>query len=313
MPITEQQRQKRKDFLGSSDVPRLLAGERHALWLEKTGRAERADISGEGPVMAGNFFEDGVLRWAETQIGRIHIMGSPEFIDQAARLISHPDGIHDVSGWPVEAKTTGLGPIQVPERWGRNGQDLTRWNGRGEAAALVPVFLEDPIENPLDYRIANEVPRRVQLQCHVHMICTATPFSYVPAFLGDGRWFCLFGVERNEGVVDSILTAAADFWGWVDRDEEPPAEQDQTLDLDGLKRLPRVNGKTALVEDATLARHLEAKAVLKAAKDASEQAQAALIQELGPCEDGAAECGRAVTFRADKRGRRTLRIGKAGR
>jgi hypothetical protein len=53
MAISDQQREFRIGKLGSSDAPRIMAGRWHELWLEKTGRAESADLSFVPAVQIG--------------------------------------------------------------------------------------------------------------------------------------------------------------------------------------------------------------------------------------------------------------------
>jgi predicted phage-related endonuclease len=55
--------------IGGSDAKRIMAGEWHALWLEKTGRAEGDDLSNILPVQIGSFTEPFNLAWFEKQTG----------------------------------------------------------------------------------------------------------------------------------------------------------------------------------------------------------------------------------------------------
>ena len=77
MPITQLQREKRKNRIGSSDMAAILGftPKRNALdvWLEKTGKLEEKDdrLSEHDPLLAGTYFEDGVLQYAEREFGKI--------------------------------------------------------------------------------------------------------------------------------------------------------------------------------------------------------------------------------------------------
>jgi predicted phage-related endonuclease len=55
--------------IGGSDAKRIMAGDWHALWMEKTGRAEGDDLSNILPVQMGSFTEPFNLAWFERQTG----------------------------------------------------------------------------------------------------------------------------------------------------------------------------------------------------------------------------------------------------
>jgi len=157
MPITEQQRQQRKGHLGSTDVAAILGVDpwrnAYSVYAEKTGKLEDDDRE-KGYLSAGNIFEPGIIRWAEDQLGPIITNEHGNAIFRKAEgfpIASHPDGLVEASNEPVEAKTAGLfGPLV--EQWGEPGTD--------------------------------ELPDRIIIQCHVHMLCTDKQVCHTPVFLG---------------------------------------------------------------------------------------------------------------------------------
>ena len=180
MPITEAQRALRRKRLGSSDVAALFGMDPYKtaydVWLDKTGQLEDDDGNGAAgeAAEAGNLFEGGVLTWAARQLGpltRNQYRSNP-----ALHLGANIDAIVDQTRCPVEGKTGGLfGPLR--DAWGEPGTD--------------------------------DVPERVIIQCHVHLVCAGDTMTqgpkvcHVPTFLG-GRGFGMFHVPTNDDLCAMI-------------------------------------------------------------------------------------------------------------
>ena len=60
---------KRPTGIGGTDAVRLANGEWKDLWLEKTGKIEREDLSGVLPVQLGIFTEEFNRRWYQEVTG----------------------------------------------------------------------------------------------------------------------------------------------------------------------------------------------------------------------------------------------------
>lgn len=264
MPITPEQRQKRKNYLGSSDIAAILGFSRwkssYDVWLEKTDKV--ADVDDENDAMhAGTRFENGVLDEAEERLGSLirNTDETPlEFINTELRLMDHPDAILADTQIPVEAKTAGLfGP--VVDVWGEDGTD--------------------------------QVPDHVILQAHVHMICTARELCHVIAFIG-GRGFGLFHVELDQKIEDAIAGAAQMFWVENVQHDTPPDSQ-PSIDL--LKRVRRQPDSVVDVDPAIVAEWMEARRNRLSAEKIEQNAQTALIAALGDSEAGQCEFG-LVTY-----------------
>lgn len=56
--------------IGGSDAAKIVSGDWHALWLDKTGRAEPDDLSGVWPVQLGVCTESLNLDWYERKFSR---------------------------------------------------------------------------------------------------------------------------------------------------------------------------------------------------------------------------------------------------
>jgi len=124
MPITEKQRQRRRNHIGASDMAAIMGlspwRTPYDVWAEKTGRlVDEADPDNE--VMAlGTLLETGVLDFAGSVLGPIR---RNQFRKHPSLPIGgHLDAIRVGTNEPVEAKTAGLlGPLREP--WGDEGTD----------------------------------------------------------------------------------------------------------------------------------------------------------------------------------------------
>ena len=256
MPITEKQREVRKKYLGSTDIAAVLGVDKYRtaydVWLEKTGKAERGNNENE-IMYAGTVFEDGVLKYAETQLGELihNTEEEPlEYIDTEFGLIDHPDALVKEGGNPVEAKTSGLfGPL--PEGWGEIGTD--------------------------------SIPDSYLIQGHVHMICTQKELCHLAAFLG-GRGFGLYHIDRDKEIVNIIMEKAHEFWSVFVKTDTPPP--DVLPSLEWIKRIKREPDKVIDIPEAMVTNLLNAKESLKIATEIKDDAQAELLAALGDAEAG---------------------------
>lgn len=77
--LTSQQREARIKGLGGSDAERIMSGDWHKLWLEKTGRQPQEDLSGNLPVQMGNVTEEFNAYWFTLKSG-VPINRSPRVV-----------------------------------------------------------------------------------------------------------------------------------------------------------------------------------------------------------------------------------------
>lgn len=69
MPFTAEQLEERRRFIGASEVPQIMNGSWHDLWLVKTGRAQQRDLSDIFAVQLGIVTETLHLDWFERRVG----------------------------------------------------------------------------------------------------------------------------------------------------------------------------------------------------------------------------------------------------
>ena len=256
MPISKAQRENRKNHLGSSDISALFGVDpwrnAHDVYLEKTGKLNDED-SDKNYLNAGNFFEEGVLTWAEQELGKITSEENGEALFRKAvgfPIAVHPDGIVDQTGNPVEAKTAGLfGPLV--EVWGDQHTD--------------------------------DLPDRIILQCHTHMLCVDKMVCHVPVFLG-GRGFVMFYVEWEDSIMDMIRDKSVEFWDDHVLADVPPPDVIPSITM--IKRMKREPEKTVDLDDALVENWLNAKEREKLAKKIRDGAQEEMLAGLGDAEGG---------------------------
>jgi putative phage-type endonuclease len=249
MPITEAERLKRKGYIGSSDMAAILGFDKYRnafdVFLDKTNRTE--DSEPNEAMEAGTFFEAGVIDWAERKLGPVR--RNIELILEQFHLIDHLDAQVIETGNPVEAKTTALfGP--AIEEWGVEGSD--------------------------------ELPDRILIQCHQHMICSEREICHVPAFIG-GRGFKMYEVKKDNVVSDTILDKALDFWDCIESDE-PPANIIPSVEF--IKRIKRVPEKVVELDEKLVKEWQDAKDKVKWAEALLDDAKAAMLTALGDAEAG---------------------------
>lgn len=251
MPTRKQLAERRK-YLTSTDAARILCmGQGAQVQAEKLHDVE--DKPPNAAMLAGTYFERGILKWAENELGPLRRNQFRVYRSGQFPLASHIDAL-TVDGDPVEAKSSLL-LSRFGETWGEDGTD--------------------------------QVPDRVIVQCYVHMLVTDTLAGcHVPAFIG-GRGFAMFHVPWVKDRGHELYFALQAWWRKHIIDREPCPVTDATLDV--LRRIRRTPGKTIslplhLGNAVTL--YTEAKRRIKLATEIRDQAQAALVQALGDAEVG---------------------------
>lgn len=96
---------ERAQGIGGSDAKRIMEGDWHALWLEKTGRAEPEDLSNVLQVQLGTWTEPFNLHWFSRQTGKGVSTGMAAVVHGEHTFIRcNLDGWCDADEAVVEAK-----------------------------------------------------------------------------------------------------------------------------------------------------------------------------------------------------------------
>jgi predicted phage-related endonuclease len=286
--LTPEQLEERRKSIGSSDMAAIMESDPWRspvdVWFDKLGMLEAEEPS--DAMIAGSYMEVGVLDWCEDQLksSENYMEINPDWGYLKRDHLEEVAGTHIVARVdafcidsslqkhiPVEAKTSGLVSGFVPLEWGKPGSE--------------------------------EVPEHVYIQCHVHMIALGAPYCLVPVFLGNGRGFVMYRVFRDEDVVNGILEAAEEFWGYVERKEQPPGNGKMQY----LKRVIREPDGVVQLRDETIVRFIDSNQDRLEAEKVEAEHKSKLITELGDAELGISDQYQ-VTFYANARGNRTLRV-----
>lgn len=272
MPITAIQRALRRNHLGSSDMAMILGvspyGNAYDVYLDKTDRLEPEQRE-KAWLEAGNLLESGVLKWAEGELGAIRTEqedGSALFRKaQGFPLGSHADGERECNEEPVEGKTAGIfGPILEP--FGEPGTD--------------------------------ELPDRIIIQAHVHMLCWEKDICWVPVLLG-GKGFVMYHVKLDSVIMGEIQDKSLEFWEeFVEKDTPPP---DVMPSYPIAKRMKREPGKTVPIETVLVVNWQNAKESVKLAKDIKEAAEAEMLAALGDADGGQCDLGLLIYLKQCRR------------
>jgi putative phage-type endonuclease len=267
VPITEKQRLQRRKHIGGSDVPAICGLDpfqtEYDVYLNKTGQVE-GPAENEA-MQAGTFVEPGILSFASHHLGPVTPNQYRAF--QEAYLGCHVDAIVRASQNPVECKSSGLhSPLR--EHWGDSGTD--------------------------------DIPSRVIVQAHAHMICTKKQLCHVAALLG-GLGFRMYAVELSDTLAAAIVERCKKFWETHVIPQVPPVDSMPSLEV--VRRVKRIPESVAEVHPELVASWLEAKQAEKDAAKFRKAQEAALLAALGQAEAGdAGEAGHVTYFERERSG-----------
>lgn len=258
--LTTRQIEKRQHGLGASDLACLFGLDpfrtAYDLWLLKSGQIEP---DAETPAMRrGNYAERWILDYVQDELGKLRRNQHRRI---AGSIISvNLDAVLVQDGIPVEAKSIGF-----------RSPDFGAW---GEAGT-------------------DEVPDRVIIQVTAQMQAVGAGEAVVAASVG-GELPSLYRVPFNQGLATAIVEKAESFWCNHVLKRVAPDWCAPSLDL--VRKVRRVPEKVVEIAAALLDGKRAADEAFKAAKEAKEQADAALIGALGDAEAGTVPDGRAVTY-----------------
>jgi predicted phage-related endonuclease len=256
MALSDEQRVRRRQYVGSSDAAAILGvdpfKDAYAVWLDKTGQLE--PDAGSAATERGRLLESAVLDWASEQLP--HGIALRDSMVVSGDLCANLDGLHyaDAAATPeiVEAKTSS-DPAQCGEP--------------GIAQVHHAMYV---------------VSRQFEVECRV---------AWVPVLLPDrfaGFDFRMYRVERDDEIAAAVAERGTAFMRDHVRPRVPPP-RDALPPLDLLKRLVRVPNKVVPVGEEAVRRYLEACEIARHAKRAKEQCEAALLDALGDAEGGVVE------------------------
>ncbi len=277
--LTDEQHTARSQGVGASEVsalwgihPYMTA---YQLWAVKTGQIEKPDLSDNEFVWWGHAMEEPIAQWYMKETGKeLIVPHGTYFCKKEPRLLCHPDRV--VLGQPrlVEIKTAQYNP----DKWGAESSD--------------------------------EAPYEYILQCQAQMACApaATAVDLVVMFRNVFK--CqIYTIKRDDALIKTIIDKVRDFWEVNVEGKIAPELQN----MDDVKMYYPSNTKDDCIEaDQTILSSLEvleeAKKLEKDLKQTKATHQKIICEKIGQHSGVKHEDYILATWKADKNGKRTLRI-----
>lgn len=174
--------EERKLGIGGSDARKIIEGDWHALWLDKTSRAEPEDLSRNLAVQMGSFTEPLNLYWFE-------LMGHGAVSNQGLVCV------HDTHKF-MRCTLDGIADVSTP---------------KARVIQCKHVSGRQPIE---------EVVARYTPQVSHEMIVTGLERGVLSLLIGTDR-FEVVELELDELYAAEYIERCAEFWKYVENDIEP--------------------------------------------------------------------------------------------
>ena len=186
----------RSKGVGGSDMSAIMGLDRYRtpyeLWLDKTGRSEREDISGRWAIIKGNALESELRRWYRARHPGVQVLDGTGF---SLTSRAHPHMIASLDGviWDPDR---GPGVLECKTASSYRARDWRSDDG-------MPV-----------------APAYYMAQVTHYLAVTGWTWGAFVADIGSGEPVEV-AFERDEEDVAAVVKAAEEFWGYVERDEPP--------------------------------------------------------------------------------------------
>jgi len=275
MGITETQRLRRSENIGSSDMAAIMGLSPYAssydVYLNKVYPTK--GISSEA-MDIGTHLEQGIINYCETKIGKI----LPNQYRRVAgtKMAANIDGLAlDDGNKPCEFKTAGI--------LSSFARGISDWGDAGTP----------------------DVPDHVAIQCHVHMLALTAnvesmsgypEYCHVGALIG-GRGIVMFKVPFDRELAEHMVRVADEFWVGHVEPRIPP--RDVSPSLGTIKTITRIPNKVVMGGDDILTSWETRKALKdeeKYAHDAAKVKQAEILAQLGDAEAIKLPDGSMITY-----------------
>lgn len=207
--------QVRKGGIGSSDAAAAVGLNPYKsqlqLWMEKTGR------DGALPVVDPND-DQSPMYWGTL----LEPIVAAHYTRRTGHRVRRINAVLQHSQYPwmlanIDREVVGASDVQILEckTAGIHGARLWRYG----------------------------VPEYVQLQVMHQLAVTGKQAADVAVLLG-GQELQVFRIERDDTLIAQLITLEQQFWGYVERDQEPPADGSPSAELALRCLYPRDSGTT---------------------------------------------------------------------
>ena len=270
--------QVRRGGIGSSDAAAAVGlnpyQSRLELWMEKTGRAPTAPPGDGGaddlsPMYWGSLLEPIVAAHYTRRTGNR--------VRRINAVLQHPD--HPWMLANIDREVMGATDVQLLECKTAGIQGAWLWR--------------------------DGVPEYVQLQVQHQLAVTGKQAADVAVLLG-GQELQIFRVVRDEELIAQLITLEREFWGYVERDQQPPADGSDSADRALRALYPRDSGFTLnlqqdLVMGAVFSDLLAVREVLATNSALEAQLKQVIQQRMGDASRALFDGGE-VSFKRSKDG-----------
>ena len=252
MSLSDTHRARRKRYLGASDVPAVLGVSpwktARDVYYSKAAEFESKDKVSKA-IQSGILLEDAVIDFAAGELG-VKVKRNQFRVHRTLKWASATlDAVIPcLPTEAIEAKTTSM-----TDQWGEERTDQ------------IPI-----------YYIA-----QVQWQMFVADLSKI----WVPCLMPDHALrFKLYVVERDDMLIDSIVSRCTSFWEDNVMAGEPP--EDTVPAPRTIQRMKRVPEKVTTVSDRFIEEWKVSKSELKVAKDKERDSRMRMLEQLGDAEVG---------------------------
>jgi predicted phage-related endonuclease len=250
MPITPEQRKRRRERIRSSDPARIMEispyGGPLDVFVEKCGD-ETAD-SPTDAMQTGNRLEGPIGEFMAERLG-VKLIQNVE--------VDAGDGVNAAA---IDFTVEGPNPEKAVEAKAVSGQHRDLWGADG----------------------TDQIPDHTLMQCSHQMLCLPSlkvVHVGVAWIHNNGIEWRHYHCERNDQLIELIRASNADFWAKHILPRIPPAPG-SGVSLETLKRLPRL-GKSMPVAADLLLRHTVLSRLEGKFKKAKEAALGDILKQLG--------------------------------
>lgn len=280
--------QVRKGGIGSSDAAAAVGLNPYQsqleLWMEKTGRAPTAPPGDGGaddlsPMYWGSLLEPIVAAHYTRRTGNR--------VRRINAVLQHPEQPWMLAN--IDREVMGAPDVQLLECKTAGIQGAWLWR--------------------------EGVPEYVQLQVQHQLAVTGKQAADVAVLLG-GQELQIFRIERDEELIGQLITLEREFWGYVERDQQPPADGSESADRALRALYPRDSGNTLnlqhdLVMGTVFSDLLAVREVLATNTALEAQLKQAIQQRMGDSSRAVFENGE-VSFKRSRDGTQldTARLAK---
>lgn len=274
MGITEEQRRRRRERIGASDVAGIVGldpfRDALAIYLEKTGQLVDADLDDNAAIHLGNDHEEGLLRFAQREL-RHDIVRDVEIRPDDSFMSCNLDG-----WFRLQSPLTWDGQEFEPGCYGVEAKTTSYIADWGEGRDAVPP----------------RVTLQCQAQCHVGNLRGVFVAVLMPEF---GRLTQkLYYVPRDDELIDTMLPQLRVFWFEHVQAKEPPAATERALQA--IARVHRKEGKHVALPVKKYDEWQVAKQRLREAEKLERELKAQVLGYLRDAEIGDLDGQRELTF-----------------